>query len=128
MIVEDVTATYHRNGSGGDGSVLAMGRLTDTSFGQAEPFIAVLWDRNDDDTAYKQCMVFRMRELAEHLVGYLDGATPETIDPTTWRSTEYFLPYLHEPVAEAMAEHWRVLKERTYAWSRARKEAAVAQG
>jgi hypothetical protein len=108
VIIEDVRADYHRNGSGGEGSFIAFFRVTADGIGEAVPFMATVWgfhyNEETETETYRECMVVKLQDVASVAVGYLDGETPEYIDIDAWRSTDYFLPSIMQPICEAFRE------------------------
>lgn len=91
MEVTDYRQDHHRNGSGGEGSVINFFRVTNEELDN-EPMIGMLWP--NDDKEIGEAMVFRARDIANILTIYLEGGTPENhhLNIPMWRSTDYFLP------------------------------------
>lgn len=125
MLIEDMRADYHRNGVGGEGSHVAMFRVSSPDIGQRIPFMAVLWGCDDagDPT---ECHVMRLTDLAEPMAVYLESGTPEGLGSRqypahmdAWRSTDHFLPHLLEPLREAMRHRGAVFNATVEGWKEA---------
>lgn len=129
MLIEDMRCDFHRNGIGGEGSYVAMFRVSSPEIGQRIPFMAVLW-ATDEGGNPTECHVMRLTDLAEPMAVYLEGGTPDGLGPRdlpahmgAWRSTDHFLPHLLEPLREAMRRRQGVFAATIEGWKR--KEATA---
>jgi len=119
MIIEDMRTDYHRNGVGGEGSYVAMFRVTSADIGERVPFMGIFWGQDENGKGPTECMLMRCVDVAEPLTSYVEGQTPEGLGSrnfpesmNAWRSTDHFLPHLLEPLKEAMNQHYAIIRGR----------------
>ena len=105
--IEDFNVDYQRNGVGGEGSYVAFFRVTGEGFEQ-EPMMATFWGEEVEGHP-TECHIIKLTDVANVAAIYLEGGTPEGIEFNHWRSTDYFLPYLVEPLKEAMLDRHKRL-------------------